>query len=256
MEEPVPELPEVERARVALERRVVGRRIEAVGDHDTFVCRPFAPGQIAAALVGETITGVRRVGKQLLVDTTGPVLGLHLGMSGSLRVDEPTDLPFARFWVRFTDSGTLVLRDPRRLGRAVLDPAGRLGQDALLVPGPAFRGLVGRSRAPVKARLLDQGVVAGIGNLLADEVLWRARLDPRRPAGELRAEELDELRRHLRAAIRHAVRHGGVHTGEVVPHRTAGGHCPRCGAEMVRATVGGRTTWWCSAEQTRGVSGG
>jgi formamidopyrimidine-DNA glycosylase len=108
---------------------------------------------------------------------------------------------------------------------------------------------VGRGTAPLKARLLDQSVVAGIGNLLADEVLWRAHLDPRRPAGELRTEELDELRRQLRAGIRHAVKHGGVHTGEVIPHRTSGGHCPRCGASMVRATVGGRTTWWCSKEQ-------
>src|SRR5947208_3072931 len=76
----VPELPEVERARAELARRIVGREIEAVGDHDSFVCRPFAPGPLAAALTGERVTGVRRVGKQLMVDTTGPVLGLHLGM--------------------------------------------------------------------------------------------------------------------------------------------------------------------------------
>ena len=102
---------------------------------------------------------------------------------------------------------------------------------------------------PLKARLLDQSVLAGVGNLLADEVLWQAGLDPRRPSGELSTEELEDLRRRLRSSIRRAIRLGGVHTGEVVPHRGHGGHCPRCGAEMARATVGSRTTWFCPVEQ-------
>jgi formamidopyrimidine-DNA glycosylase len=170
--------------------------------------------------------------------------------AGPRESPNPVKDEWYRFTLTFEDGGQLRLFDKRRLGRVRLDPdlAG-LGPDAELVGRAEFRERVGRGAAPLKARLLDQSVVAGIGNLLADEVLWRARTSPLKPAGELRGEELDELRRELRAAIRHAVRHGGVHTGEVVPHRTAGGHCPRCGAEMVRATVGGRTTWWCSAEQ-------
>jgi formamidopyrimidine-DNA glycosylase len=96
---------------------------------------------------------------------------------------------------------------------------------------------------------MDQSILAGVGNLLADETLWRARLSPLRPAGELDTDELDRLRRELRAATRAAIRNGGVHTGDVIPHRAAGGHCPRCGAGMVRGTVGGRTTWWCPQEQ-------
>ncbi len=109
---------------------------------------------------------------------------------------------------------------------------------------------MGRGGAPLKARLLDQSVLAGVGNLLADQVLWQARQDPRRPAGELSREELTGLHRELRRGIRNAVRRGGVHTGEVIEHRTRGGHCPRCGAEMTRGTVGGRTTWWCTQEQS------
>ena len=110
--------------------------------------------------------------------------------------------------------------------------------------------MVGKGRAPLKARLLDQSKIAGIGNLLADEVLWQARISPQRPTGELSLEELDQLRRELRKALRHATRHGGVHTGEIIKHRGGGEHCPRCGAPMTRATVGSRTTWWCPQEQT------
>jgi formamidopyrimidine-DNA glycosylase len=87
--------------------------------------------------------------------------------------------------------------------------------------------------------------VAGIGNLLADEGLWRARLSPRRPAGELSDEELDRLRHELRAAVRSAIRLGGAHTGSVIAERRDGGACPRCGGAMARGVVGGRTTYWC-----------
>jgi formamidopyrimidine-DNA glycosylase len=112
-----------------------------------------------------------------------------------------------------------------------------------------FRTRVGRGDAPLKARLMDQSVLAGVGNLLADEVLWQAAQPPLRPAGDLGEDELDELRRVVRASMRRAIRRGGAHTGVVIPHRHPGAVCPRCGAPMVRATVGGRTTWWCQAEQ-------
>jgi formamidopyrimidine-DNA glycosylase len=125
-----------------------------------------------------------------------------------------------------------------------------LGPDAERIGVAAFRDRVGRGTAPVKARLLDQSVLAGVGNLLADETLWQARLDPRRRVDTLRRDELTTLHRALRTAIRAAVRRGGVHTGVVVPHPHPDGHCPRCGAVMARTTVGGRTTWFCPREQT------
>jgi formamidopyrimidine-DNA glycosylase len=249
----VPELPEVERARAAIEAGALGRRIAAVDDSDTWVCRPHAPGEIAAALTGRTLGSAHRRGKAIWVETDdgGPVLGLHLGMAGRVVVDEaPSPRNWDRFALEFEDGGRLALRDRRRLGRAVLEPAvGRLGPDAAEITRADFRRRVGRGTRPLKARLLEQRVVAGVGNLLADEALWRARLSPLRPAGELAEEELDRLRVALRAATRDAVRLGGVHTGRFVRARARGGRCPRCGAELERATVGGRTTYWCPREQ-------
>jgi formamidopyrimidine-DNA glycosylase len=249
----MPELPEAERARQQIER-ALGREIVAVDDRDTYVCRPHAPGELAAALTGRRLTVAHRRGKFLWVETDdgGPELGLHLGMAGRIAVDEP---PAPRDWDRFAldfaDGGRLALRDKRRLGRAVLEPDfSHVGPDAAEVARDTFRARVGRGTIPLKARLLDQGTIAGVGNLLADETLWRARLSPLRPAGELSTDELDHLRRHLRAAVRDAIRDGGVHTGRFMPHRKRGGHCPRDGTELTRDTVGGRTTLYCPTCQT------
>jgi formamidopyrimidine-DNA glycosylase len=157
---------------------------------------------------------------------------------------------WSRFTVEFSDGGALLLFDKRRLGRAVLDPdLTHLGPDALKVGKADFRARVGVGDAPLKARIMDQTVVAGVGNLLADETLWQARLAPLRPAGSLDADALDALWKALRAATREAMKKGGVHTGRIIEHRRRDGSCPRCGAPMVKAAVGGRTTWWCSAEQ-------
>lgn len=247
----MPELPEAERARLVIETDGLRRTIVAVDDSDTYVCRPHAPGEIAAALVGRQLTSAHRRGKTMWCETGGPVLGLHLGMAGRIVVDEP---PAAGGWDRFSlelEGGRrLALRDKRRLSRAVLDPdLSRLGPDAAEATRAEFRDRVAHGSAPVKARLMDQSVVAGVGNLLADETLWRAGIDPRRAAGELAAEEVDGLRRALRAATRDAIRKGGVHTGDLIGERRSGGACPRCGATLERTRVGGRTTFWCPREQ-------
>ena len=144
----------------------------------------------------------------------------------------------------------MSIHDKRRLGRVVLEPDySHVGPDAAEVSRDRFRDRVGRGNAPLKARLLDQGVIAGVGNLLADQTLWQARLSPRRPAGELSEEELDRLRRELRAATRDAIHEGGVHTGRLISHRRRGDACPRCATPLERATIGGRTTFWCPACQ-------
>jgi formamidopyrimidine-DNA glycosylase len=247
----VPELPEAERARQQIER-ALGREIVAVDDRDTYVCRPHPPGEIAAALTGRRLTRAHRRGKFLWVETDdGPDLGLHLGMAGRIAVDEQ-EAPrgWDRFALEFADGGRMALRDKRRLGRAVIDPDfSHVGPDAAEVSRDVFRDRVGRGTTALKARLLDQGVIAGVGNLLADETLWRARLSPLRVAGELSVEELDLLRRELRAAVRDAIRNGGVHTGRFMPARERGGVCPRDGTPLERATVGGRTTYWCPSCQ-------
>ena len=243
----MPELPEAERARQQVER-VLGREIVAVDDRDTYVCRPHAPGEMAAALVGRRLTSTHRRGKFLWAETDGgPDLGLHLGMAGRIAVDEaPAPRSWDRFALEFADGGRMALHDKRRLGRAMLEPDfSHVGPDAAEVGRDEFRARFGRGGAPVKARLLDQGVIAGVGNLLADEILWRARLEPRRVAGDLSVDELDVLRRAVRSALRDATARGGAHTGRLNPHRRPGGRCPRCGSELQRATVGGRTTYWC-----------
>jgi formamidopyrimidine-DNA glycosylase len=255
----MPELPEAERARALIEARGLGREIVAVDDSDTYVCRPHAPGEIAAALTGRTLTAAHRRGKTMWCETDdGPVLGLHLGMSGQIVIDdeaagEPDQIApgrWDRFTIEFSDGGHLILRDKRRLGRAVLAPElSHLGPDAAVASRDEFRARVGRGRAPVKARLMDQSVVAGVGNLLADEILWQARISPLRPAGELETEELDRLRRAMRAAVRSAIRLGGAHTGDFIPHRGRDANCPRCGEPLRYARIGGRSTWWCPAEQ-------
>lgn len=274
----MPELPEVERARALIERLALDRQIVSVDDADTYVCRPHAPGEIAEAITGRRLTRALRRGKAMWVQTSGrggeddegPDLGLHLGMAGRIVIgDESGGDPieggsgghpdqhlsgnpaWRRFTLEFADGGTLVLFDKRRLGRAVLNPnLDGVGPDAMEITPKAFRERVGRGEAPLKARIMDQAVLAGVGNLLADETLWQAKLPPLRPAGSLAERELDHLRRALRKATKAAIAAGGVHTGEIIPFRRRGESCPRCGGEMLRAAVGGRTTWWCSAEQS------
>jgi formamidopyrimidine-DNA glycosylase len=278
----VPELPEVESARATIEAAALHRRISDVDDTDTYECRPHAPGDLAGALVGRSLTAAHRRGKSLWCDTSGvgrsrtsgPVLGLHLGMSGRILVTdvqgalteggdwlggrygrgaEQTDRKpvWDRFTLTFADGGTLRLFDKRRLGRVRLDPdLSHLGPDAEEVDLDDFAARVGGGKAPVKARLLDQSVVAGVGNLLADQTLWEAGISPARPADQLSVSELQRLHTALQHATKDAIARGGVHTGEVIPFRTAGAHCPRCGTEMTRATIGGRTTWWCPRDQT------
>ena len=155
-------------------------------------------------------------------------------MAGRISVDEaPAPNRWDRFVLEFDDGGRMALRDKRRLGRAMLEPDfSHVGPDAAEVSRDVFRDRVGRGKLPLKAKLLDQGAIAGVGNLLADETLWRAKLSPRRIAGELSEEELDHLRRELRAATRDAIRNGGVHTGRFMPYRERGGHCPRCGTAL------------------------
>lgn len=275
----MPELPEVELARSTIERSALGRVVAEVDDADDWVCRPHHPGEIRDALVGRSLVAAHRRGKTMWCDTSGgpdeapgPTLGIHLGMSGRIVVREPdgttdaggdpvrgadgTDPAVAapqwyRFTLSFDDGGQMRLFDKRRLGRVRLDPdLSDLGPDAAEISVAQFRERVGRGTAPLKARLLDQSVLAGVGNLLVDETLWQARLDPHRPAGDLDPDELTALHRTLRSATRAAIRKGGVHTGAVVRHRVKGGTCPRCGADMATGQVGGRTTWWCTAEQT------
>jgi formamidopyrimidine-DNA glycosylase len=273
----VPELPEVETARSLIAAKALHRPVVGVDDADTFVCRPHSGGQLRDALVGRTLTSAHRRGKTMWCQTSGagrsaapgPDLGIHLGMGGRIMVTsgdgqateggdphrrdaQPRKAEWNRFALEFADGGSLVLFDKRRLGRVRLNPdIDALGPDAEQVTQAEFRSLITRGTIAVKARLLDQSKIAGVGNLLADEVLWQARVPPTARAGSLRRKDADRLYRALKSALESAIAKGGVHTGEVISARHPGGTCPRCGAEMTHGMVGGRSSWWCSREQGR-----
>jgi formamidopyrimidine-DNA glycosylase len=155
-----------------------------------------------------------------------------------------------RFTIEFADGGRLAMRDPRRLGAVELDPdEDRLGIDALDLTLSRLRAIVSTSRAPLKAVLMDQSRIAGLGNLLVDEALWRAGLDPARAAESLDAGEQVRLRRAIANTLKVLGRRGGSHTGDLMPSRIPGGHCPRDGTALVRRTIGGRTTYSCPLHQ-------
>lgn len=258
----MPELAEVEVYR-RLAEGVVGRVVaEVVAPDDWYLKRGLTASVAEGALTGRRIVAARRIGKLLLLETIGgPVVGLRFGMSGRLLVDGRAavdNLVYAsnrelekwdRFALRFSGGGDLRMRDPRRLGGVELDPPeARLGPDALTVGAAALSRLL-ESDAPLKARLMDQSRLAGVGNLAADEALWRAGLDPARPARSLSAAERRRLHRHLRATMADLLERGGSHTGDLMPHRQPGGLCPRDGEPLVRRAVGGRTTWSCPRHQ-------
>lgn len=261
----MPEILEAETARRLIEARALGRAIAAVHAPDAwFLKRGLTPAAARSALPGHRLVEARRRGKLLLVDTdcAGPTLALHLGMSGRVVIDgeaagDPLlyaangDAPaWCRFGLRFADGGALYLRDPRRLGAVELDPdEARLGVDAFALRLPELRRVLGGSRAPVKAVLMDQARIAGLGNLLTDEVLFRAGIDPARRAASLAPDEQRVLARAISTTLRTLQRRGGSHTGDHMVARQPDGRCPKDGAPMLRRTIGGRTTYSCSMHQ-------
>jgi formamidopyrimidine-DNA glycosylase len=258
----VPESIEVELYR-RLAERTVGRRIADVDAPDAwFLKGGLTADVLGAAVTGRRVTAARRIGKLLLLDTDrGPTVGLRFGMTGRLVVDgepgidrlEHSALRLDPAWDRVRlafDEGELRINDPRRLGGVLLDPdESMLGVDVFVARPADLRRALAGSVAPLKARLLDQHRIAGVGNLLADEALWRAGLDPARPSGGLTSPELRRLHHHLRATVEELTVRGGSHTGDTFAVRRPGGTCPKDGRPMTRLTVGGRTTWWCPHHQ-------
>lgn len=244
--------------------RAIGRRIAAVDAEDAwFLKGGVTSREVTDALVGRRFSGTRRVGKLLLMDIDrGPTLGLRFGMTGRLLVDDTIgvnelqysshrlDTGWDRFVVHFKDGGDLRINDPRRLGGVQLDPdEDRLGPDAAAITYRELADALVASVAPLKARLMDQRRVAGLGNLLTDELLWRAGLDPARPAGSLSTGERRRLHRHIRSTVAQLQERGGSHMGDLQLARVRGGRCPKDGAELARRTVGGRTTYSCPVHQ-------
>jgi formamidopyrimidine-DNA glycosylase len=274
----MPELPEVETIRRQLAPVVEGRELTALEISDGRWCLPLSPGEMRGAVEGRRVERLGRRGKYLVWELEDEVfLLVHLRMTGTLLIDPPPATPYAR--VRFVlDGGAHELRfcDPRRfgtgelaLGAAARDAffASRLGLEPLgeELTGEALRRLVRGRRAPVKAFLLDQRWIAGVGNIYADEALFRARIHPLRPAGSLTRTQCDALADAVRAALtaglaaggatiddfRHADGVHGAFQDEFLVHRRRGEPCPECGMAVVKFVAGGRGTYACERCQPK-----
>jgi formamidopyrimidine-DNA glycosylase len=269
----MPELPEVETVRRQLEPALVGRRFERVTIEDRRLVRPYEPAEVAAELEGEHVAAVERRGKYLIVRfESGRVLLIHLRMTGSL-LCAPNGLlpddPHRRAVVNLDDGSDVAYRDVRRFGTwLLLEPeqaepylAARVGEeplDTLFTAARLGERLAGR-RTSLKAALLDQRTLAGMGNIYVDEALWRARLNPLRPAATLDRNELRRLHRGIRAALEHGLaRQGSTLRDYRLPDGSGGSMqdefrvygrrdepCDRCGTLIARTQVAGRTTWFC-----------
>lgn len=259
----MPELLEIESYR-RLAEGAVHREVAAVDAPDDLMLRHgLSAGVVRDALVGSTFEGLRRIGKVLFFDTDrGHTLALRFGMTGLLELDDAfvvdeleygskrRDPRWVRFSVLFVDGGALRLHDARRLGGIELDmDEGRLGVDATVVTRAQLAGLLGSSQTAVKSRLMDQARLAGLGNLLTDDVLWRAGIHPARPAASLSPDEVRAVHTAIRATLRQLGARGGSHLGDLQPHRKPGAFCPRDGAPLERRTIGGRTTYFCPQHQ-------
>lgn len=260
----MPEVLEVESYRQLCDR-VVGATVVR-GWSDAYAGKKLSnPDQWDRVTRGLTITGTSRRGKLMLIESDGVRLGMRFGMTGVLLIDEAAGIDglfygphtYRANWVRagleFADGRRLLLHDPRRLARVEIDPdLSELGPDALSLTRREFSDVLAikRGEGPaIKARLLDQSVVAGVGNLLGDEMLFRAGIDPRTPTGLLNSDDAARLYKAFTQTMRTLQRRGGSHLGDHMDGRFAGGLCPRDGAAMLSATVGGRTTYWCSVHQ-------
>ncbi len=260
----MPEILEVESYRSVAER-CVGATVSR-GWADAYAAKKLTSASAWGRTVrGLTVTGTSRRGKLMLMETDGPVLGMRFGMTGVLLLDGDAGIEglfygphtFRPDWIRagleFEDGRRLVLHDPRRLARVEIEPdLDELGPDALSLTRREFNDIVTISRGDgpaIKARLLDQSVVAGVGNLLGDEMLFRAGIDPRTPTGTLTKNQRDKLFTAFRTTMRTLERRGGSHLGDHMEGRFPGGVCPRDGGVMRSATIGGRTTYWCSLHQ-------
>jgi formamidopyrimidine-DNA glycosylase len=289
----MPELPEVETVARQLEPELEGRRIASMEVLDERWSRPLAPEALGEAVGGATIVGLGRRGKYLLLGLDGArTLVMHLRMTGNLILVEgeemldpsegrrlyegerSTSARHLRARFLLDDGRELWFTDPRRFGEAFLiadagleERFARLGVEPL---SPAFTpealGAMAAGRtAPLKSFLLDQSGVAGVGNIYADEALYRARLHPLSPAGSMKPEHLLALRDAVVAALEAGIDGGGASIDdyrdgrgergtmqdEFLVHTREGEPCLSCGGEILRIVVAGRSTYFCPSCQVR-----
>jgi formamidopyrimidine-DNA glycosylase len=270
----MPELPEVETIRRQLAPRLAGRRIEDARVLDPLWCAPAPPEVVESSLRGRRIVGLARRGKYLVLEVEPDrFLVMHLRMTGNLlwaEADDGAERPHLRFRLALEEGGSVLFVDVRRFGTGILIDGSssfdrylgrRLGPEPLdpsFTPEVLARQAEGR-RTPVKAFLLAQDRVAGIGNIYADEALFRARIHPLKPAGRLRRPEIERLHQGISEALGAGIEsfgasidryrdangaRGGMQNRFLV-HRRAGEPCPRCGSSIIKIRAAGRGTYLC-----------
>ena len=259
-ENALPELPDVEHFRRTFADAAAGRRVERVVVTDPGILRNVRADELDRALHGHRFAEPDRLGKWLIARTDGPAILIHFGMTGDI-IGAPDAVgrhPHDRVILEL-DRGEVRYRNMRKFGGLWLasGPAegGELlagvGPDALSLSRRGFLDLLDRRHGRVKAALLDQSLLAGIGNLLADEALWRAKIHPARRIEDLSHDERRILYRALRAVIRDTVERypEGFQTRWTRARGRPAARCPRCRTPLARTVVGGRTTYFCPTEQ-------
>lgn len=267
----MPELPEVETIRRQIAPAIEGRVLERIAISDARWCEPLDPIELADALEGRSVDQVSRRGKYLIVEFADEIyLLMHLRMTGTLLVDPPEQPKYERVRLEFSPTRTIHFCDPRRFGTGQLalgQPAledffsERLGIEPLgdELTGSRLRALAAGRRAPIKAFLLDQRRIAGVGNIYADEALFRAGIHPLRPAGTLSASQCERLSQSVREALtagldaggatiddfRHPDGVSGAFQNEFLVHLRKGEPCFICGRAIVKFVAAGRGTYVC-----------
>jgi len=261
----MPELPEVETFKQYLESTSLHQRITGLEVRDAYVLKRVSARELARRLKGRRFENSHRHGKHLFVRAGDELwLRLHFGMTGSLEYLNHDEAPpkAARVIFRFADNCRLAFDDQRKFGEVelikeideFLQTRG-LGPDALGISLSQLKAILGKHRGAVKAILLNQQLIAGIGNLYADEILFRARMHPATEAARLSDKDLRRLSRAMRYVLEKAIAlktdFNRVPKSWLLTHRGKLGRCPRCGRALKSATIGGRTSWFCAHCQKR-----
>ena len=261
----MPELPEVETFKRYLDSTSLYQRITNVDVRDAYVLKRVSARQLARRLKGRRFENSHRHGKHLFVRAGDELwLRLHFGMTGWLEYlnhDEVASRT-ARVIFRFADNCRLAFDDQRKFGEIELIKdvdeflqTRRLGPDALGISLWQFKAIVGKHRGAVKAILLNQQLIAGIGNLYTDEILFRARMHPATDAARMSDKDLQRLFRATRHVLERAIAlktdFNRLPKSWLLTHRGKRGRCPRCARALKSATIGGRTSWFCAHCQER-----
>ncbi len=266
----MPELPDVELFRRVLAKRALRKPIASVSVSDARILGRLSAGRLRQSLLGRRLVGTRRHGKHLLAKIEGDGwLTLHFGMSGGLEffANDRERPPYARVCLGLTDDGSLAYTNKRMIGRVGLaDDAKQFIADEQLGPDAldrrftfsVFAKAVAGVRRDVKSALMDQGIVAGIGNVYADEILFQARIHPKTRIDRLDRSRLERLYRALRAVLKTAIAHRAgaerftdrMPRTALLPARQKGGLCPRCKRSLETVRIGGRTSYFCPSCQS------